>query len=183
MSTWRKTWWTAAGLTAAAGALGTPAVMSTAAALTMLIMLALSGAGMGWAFSGEGPGIQRSILRGTGLFTAPCLVPGLIHLLGPVAWALVATILLTSPTSVGLIRRLSARGLPPNHTDRAAPASPDAALRREWLESTRQLQRANSDSDRLLIVEVRAQILDDLVARYGGRLPRYVWAGAEAPKP
>lgn len=183
MSTWRKTWWTAAGLIAAAGALGTPGVMGTWPALTMLVMMALSGAGIGWAFTAENTDVRRSTRLGMWLVTAPFLVPGLVHLLGPVAWVLVGGVLVTSPPSVWLVRRFSSTAPGGNRNGGATPASPDDGLRREWLESTRQLREAASDGDRLLIVEARAQILDDLSARHGGRLPRYVWVGAEAPKP
>ena len=176
MTAWRTTWWTMAGLVAVAGALGTPLAMGKAHAVSLLVTLALFGAMMGWAFSGEFLKLRRTIPLGIAIFTAPFMMPGLVLILGPAAWALVGTLFLTCPYVVQPIRRLVTKRLPPVDTERAGLAPPDEALRLQWLESAKQLHSASSDKDRLLLVEVRAGILDDVADRYGAQLPDYVWA-------
>ena len=175
MTTWRTIWWVVAGVVAGAGALGTPLAIGTRQAVSLLIALAVVGALSGWVISGEHPSLRRPIALGIGIFAAPFIVPGLVHLLGPTAWALIGTLLLTSPYVIRRIGRRLARHLLPSETERAGLASPEEALRRQWLESTKQLRRASSDRDRLSVVELRAQILDDLVDRHGAQFPHYVW--------
>ena len=142
----------------------------------MIITLALFGAMMGWALSGEPPSQRRTIPLGIALFTAPFMVPGLVLFLGPAAWVLVGTLLLTSPYVVAPIGRLVAKWLRPTDTESVGLAPPDEALRLQWVESTKQLHSASSAEVRLLLVAVREGILDDVVDRYGAQLPDYVWA-------
>jgi len=176
MTAWRTTWWTVAGLVAVAGAIGTPLALGNAHAVSMLVTLALFGAMMGWAFSGEFPNLRRTIPLGIAISTVPFMVPGLVLFLGPAACALVGTLLLTSPYVVAPVRRLIAKRLRRTDIESVGLASPDEALRLQWVESTRQLHDASSDEDRRLIIELRAHILDDLVDRYGAELPVYVWS-------
>lgn len=175
MTAWRTTWWTMAGLVAVAGAIGTPLALGKGHAVAMLVTLVLFGAMMGWAFSGEFPNLRRTIPLGIAIFTVPFMVPGLVLFLGPALWALVGALLLTSPYVVAPIGRLVAKRLRRTDIESVGLASPDEALRLQWVESTRQLHSASSDEDRLLIIELRAHILDDLVDRYGPELPDYVW--------
>lgn len=176
MTAWRTTWWTIAGLVAVAGAIGTPLALGTAHAVSMLVTLVLFGAMLGWAFSGEFPKLRRTIPLGIAIFTVPFMVPGLVLFLGPAAWALVGALLLTSPYLVAPIGRLVARRLQPTDTESVGLASPGEALRLQWVESTKQLHSASNAEDRLLLVEVRAGILNDVADRYGAQLPDYVWA-------
>jgi len=175
MTAWRTTWWTMAGLVAVAGALGTPLAVGKAHAVSLLFTLSLFGAMMGWAFSGEFPNLRRTIPLGIAIFTAPFMVPGLVLFFGPAAWALVGTLLVTSPYVAAPVCRLVAKRLRPTDTKSVGLAPPDEALRLQWVESTKQLHNASSGEDRLLLVEVRAGILDDIADRYGALLPDYVW--------
>ena len=102
-------------------------------------------------------------------------MPGLVLFLGPAAWVLLGALLLASPYVIAIVRRLVAKRLRPTDIESVGLASPDVSRRLQWVESTRQLHSASSDEDRLLVVELRAHILDDLVDRYGAELPVYVW--------
>lgn len=176
MAAWRTAWWAAAGGAAVVGAVFTPVAMGTGHAVPLLVSLSVLGAIMGWAVFGELPGVRHPVRLGIATFTTPFVMPGLLLLLGPAtAWALVGTLFVTSPYVQVPIRRLVAERQHPSDIHRAGHASPEEALRRQWLESTRQLRRAPSDADRLLVVDLRAQILDDLVVHNGGHLPPYVW--------
>jgi hypothetical protein len=122
------------------------------------------------------PGIKHPILGGAALFVAPLLYPGLSQVLGPAAIGAIAALVLTSPWIVSFIgSRLRGRVLP-SQTEVAGMAAPDEALRLQWMESTRQLERASTPRQRLLVVHLREQILNDLVERSGGALPDFVWS-------
>jgi len=53
-------------------------------------------------------------------------------------------------------------------------------LERAWLASTDELARAGSASFRLQVIEVRAQVLDEIIERTGGTVPGYVWDAADS---
>jgi hypothetical protein len=99
-----------------------------------------------------------------------------------IAWALIGILLTTSASIVLNISRLIPNRCLPSDAERAGMAPPDEALRRQWTESTKQLCNASSDDDRLLLVGLRAQVLDDIVDRRDRMCPGWEasWSG-QAP--
>lgn len=170
-----RTWWAAVVLTAVVGTAGAPLVMSWAHAVSMLVTLPILGAAMGWALSEEFTSVRRPVLLGAGLFVVPFVLPGFEAVLGAATWVVLVALVLTSPWLAPLRRRVAARVLP-SDAGRSGPVPAEEGLRREWIESTRQLRSATDDSDRLVVVGARAEILEELAAR-GSPLPDYVWDG------
>jgi len=102
----------------------------------------------------------------------------LSQVLGPAAVGVVAALVLTSPAVTSHMERRLRGRLLPTQTELAGMGAPDDALRRQWMESTHQLENASTLRERLLVVHLREQILDDLVERSGGAVPEYVWSSA-----
>lgn len=178
MTIHRVVWGCAVVATVAIGLAGTLLAVPLEAVVAVGLMLVVFGALMGYAFKDELPRVRHPILIGAALFTGPGLYPGLAELLGPAAVGLVALLAVLSPPVVSLtVRRLRGRLLP-SETECAAMAPPEQALRLQWVESTRQLERAATLDEQLLVVQAREQILDDLVERSNGVLPDYVWRPA-----
>ncbi|WP_432479292.1 hypothetical protein [Nocardioides sp. GXQ0305] len=158
---------------------GTLVAVPLGGAVGIGLFLGVFGGAMGLAFRSDLPRVRHPVLAGAAVCAAPALYPGLSEAVGHgAALAVVAALVLTCPW----LHRRAARGLrrlvPPRSVGSGATAPPDRALRLQWDESTRQLERASTVGERLLLVRVREQILDDLVAASGGVLPGDVWAGA-----
>jgi hypothetical protein len=177
MNAHRVIWRAAALVTVAVALLGTVLTVPLEGVIGMGIMLAIFGGSLGLTYRPDLPDVKHPVLAGAVLFMLPALYPGLAGVLGEAALVLVGLLVLTSPwVTTRLVRWLRGRVLPT--ADQAAmEASPAEALRLQWEESTRQLARAASVPDQLLLVRLREQILDDVLARNGGVLPTYVWAG------
>jgi hypothetical protein len=181
MTTYRLAWRLAAGASGLAALVGSVVAMRLEMFLAILFTMAMFGGVMGYAFKEDLPEVRHPILGGAVLFTTPTLYPGLSQPLGAAAVGVVAALALTSPFIVAQAgNRLRPRMLP-SRVVMAALAGPDEALRRQWMESTRQLDQAATIQGQLLIVQVREQILDDLTDRNGGQLPDYVWDSCDGP--
>jgi urease accessory protein UreE len=63
----------------------------------------------------------------------------------------------------------------PSQEELAVMAPQQEALRLQWDESTRQLNRASTGRERVLVLSLREQILDDIARQTDGALPDYVW--------
>ena len=175
MRTYRRAWRLVVAAMVLTAVAGTVVAMRLDLILAIVFTMVLFGGVMGYAFKDDLPEVRHPVLGAAALFTAPALYPGLSQFLGAAAAAVVAVLVLTSPFVVARAgKRLRPRLLPPQ-VELAALAGPDEALRRQWTESTRQLDRAATLQDQLLIVRIREQILDDVVDRTGGQLPDYVW--------
>ena len=88
-------------------------------------------------------------------------------------------LLMMSSYAFGLVvpgLRQATRRLGSSDIERAALANEDEALRLQWLASTALLETGTTDKERLDVVHVRSQILDDLAERWGAQLPDYGWA-------
>ncbi len=158
------------------GVVGTALVMPWTQAVGIAVCVGVFGTFIGFAFGEEFSSLRRTVLVCAALFGLSALVlPGLVHLCGPVAFGVVAALVLASPEASRPIVRLLRPHLGPPDLQRAGMADPNEALRRQWLAATAQLEEAARTSDRLLLVELRSRILDDLLERGDGRLPGYVW--------
>ncbi len=179
MSVHRVVWALAVAATTLVGALATMGSMSQERAVATTLTTSAVGATLGYALSKDLPG-RHPVLAGAALFGWPTLVmPGLVHLLGPWALAVAGVLLVASPYVVGFIARglhRTARQLESSDVEWAALADEDEPLRRQWLASTALLETVTTDEDRLVVVQARSQILDDLSERWGAQLPDYVWA-------
>jgi len=174
-------WRSAVTLTVALALLGTVRAMPLAVFAASSFALATVGAMLGLAFRPDLPGVRHPILGGALILLLPGLYPGLAELVGPAAPGVVTVLVLTSPWLAARIVRWSRGRLLPTETQVAASAPPEEALRRQWEESTRLLELASTPRERMLAVDVRAQILDDLLRQTHGVLPGYVWASVPGP--
>lgn len=178
----RRLWWCSYGAGVFLGALGAAASLGPAAGIGTLVVLGAVGALVGYAMGRESRTGRYGALVGGSLAAAPVLVDGLVRLVGPVAAVIVAVAIVgTAPfVTAPIARALRSRARTRTDVEDAALASPDEALRRQWLASTGELARARNDRERLEVIEVRAQILNELAER--GRLPDFVFdqAGREA---
>jgi len=175
----RVLWALALAATTVVGALATLSALSPERAVATTFAMGAVGAVLGYAWSKDLPDVNHPVLVGAAVFGWPPLViPGLVHSLGVWALAVAGVLLLASPYVLGIVARAlhrTARRLESSDVERAALADEDDALRRQWLGSTALLETASTDEDRLVVVQVRAQILDELSERWGGQLPGYVW--------
>lgn len=176
MSAYRTLWRRVAAGTVGFGVLGAAGAMSLAEIVGVVVFLGVWGGALGYALSSELKRFRHPVPSGAGLAIGAALVlRGLAHLLGPLALAVVAALLLTSPYVVGLVVGWLRPRISPTDVVRAGSAAPDVALERQWVMSTALLEDASTDEERLLAIQTRAEILDDLTQRGGGRLPDYVW--------
>ena len=143
--------------------------------LAIAFAFAMFGALFAVAFQDDLKGVRYPVVKGALLGASPALIPGLGHVLGPSAGLVALGLALTTPWAVGQVVRRVQPLLGPSRVVQAGMAAPDEALRRQWVESSRQLREARTLSERMVVVRVRQQILDDLAARNGGQLPAFVW--------
>ena len=175
MRTCRQLWFSAAGGVCLLGLGGTAVALAPSLILWTGFALAMFGGLMAVTFKDDLAGVRHPVLSGAALATVPALLPGLSRVLGDATGAVLAVLVLSSPWVVVRAERRLRPWLGPARIVRAGMAAPGEALRRQWAESTRQLGEATSVADRLIVVHVRQQILDDVAARHGGQLPAFVW--------
>lgn len=176
MRTYRRLWRTTAGATALLAVGGSLVAIPATMFLAIVFTTVTFGALLALVFKEDLVGVRHPAVAGAVLATAPVLCPGLEYLLGPAAFGLAAVLVLASPSVVRRADPWLRRWLLPSRLEQAGMADPDEGLRRQWVESTRQLAEATSVADRMLVVQARRQILDDLTERTGGELPAFVWA-------
>lgn len=171
----RRLWRGAVGLTVTLALVGTALETPVWMIAGVGFFLASFGAVMALAFKADLPRLRHPVLAGAVLFTAPALCPGLARPLGPVQAVLVVGLLVVTCPAIAprVVRRLRGRLLP-SQEELAVMAPQQKALRLQWDESTRQLSRASTERERVLVLSLREQILDD-IARTEGALPDYVW--------
>ena len=107
--------------------------------------------------------VKHPVLKGAALAVVPTLVPGLSQVAGPAGTATAAVVALASPWLVSRVLRSVQPWLLPSRLVQAGMADEDEALRRQWAESTRQLRRAGTVADRLVVVQVRRLVHDPLI--------------------
>ncbi|RYP84053.1 hypothetical protein EKO23_17405 [Nocardioides guangzhouensis] len=173
----RRLWWTFFGVAVAAGSVGTLASLGPAQGIATLLTLLVVGGLIGFIVGRELPSSHYAVTGGATLVAAPVLIDGVVELFGPaVAFTVLVLVVATAPFVTGPVLRLvQRRTAVPEEVEEAALASPDEALRLQWRSSSAQLAQARNARERLLVVELRAQILDELAERDGGRLPDFVF--------
>lgn len=174
MRTCRHLWFTAIGVVSVLGLVGTVVAVEPALILWTGFALAVFGALMAVAFKDDLEGVRHPAAWGAVLAMAPALLPGLSRVLGDATLFVLVLLVVGSPWVLAWAERRLRPWLGPARLLRAGLAAPDEALRRQWTESTRQLAEATSVADRMIVVHVRQQILDDLAAEHGGQLPAFV---------
>jgi hypothetical protein len=175
MRTCRHVWFAAIGVVCVLGLAGTAAGVAPVLILWTGFALAVFGALLALSFKEDLAGVRHPILWGAALATTPALVPGLSDVLGDATAPVLIVLTLTSPWVLAQAEKRLRPWLGPARIVRAGMAAPEEALRRQWAESTRQLGEATSSADRLMVVAVRQQILDDIAAQHAGQLPPFVW--------
>ncbi|MGD9960136.1 hypothetical protein [Nocardioides sp.] len=178
----RSLWLCAFAVVTVVGAAATVASMSLLGTLITTLTMGVFGAALGYALGQDLPG-RGLIQKGAVIFGWPVLVlPGLAPLLGPWLLAVIGGLIVTSPDAIrAAYRVLGRRRTASSELHHAAEADTEDALRLQWAASSAQLEGARTDRDRLLVIEVRSQILDDLTERYGAHLPDYVWTSLHGP--
>ncbi len=180
MRTYRLGWHIVNGAVCLLALVGTAFAVQPVLFLAIGATLAMFGALMAVAFKDDLVDVRHPVLTGAALASTPALLPGLAQVLGSATMAVTAVLVVTSPWVVTWLDRRLRPWLLPARIVQAGMASPDEALRRQWAESTRQLARATSIPERMLVVQARQQILDDVAARNEDRLPPFVWSLPEA---
>lgn len=176
MSAHHIIWRLAATLTAIVAVVGTLAAHPVAPSLGIGVCAAACGAAMGLACRADFPRARHLPARGAASFVAPTLLPGLASASSPGTAAVLAVLLVVTapPVSSALVDALRGRVLP-SHTHVAGMAQHADALRRQWEQSTRVLETSLTLRQRLQIVMLREQILEELLELTGGVPPEYVW--------
>ena len=175
MSTYRVVWRVVATITVLLAAVATAFTMELGVLLAVAFALAVFGALIALTLRDDLENVRHPVLKGAALAMVPTLVPGLSQVAGPAGTATAAVVALASPWVVSRVLRSMHPWLLPSRLVLAGHPGLHEALRRQWAESTRQLRRAGSVADRLVVVQVRQQILDDIAMRSGCPLPSFVW--------
>lgn len=175
MSTYRVAWRVVATITVLLAAVATAFTMDPGVILAVAFALAVFGALIALTLRDDFEHVKHPVLKGAALAVVPTLVPGLSQVAGPAGTATAVVVALASPWVVSRVLGSVQPWLLPSRLVQAGMADEDEALRRQWAESTRQLRRAGTVADRLVVVQVRQQILDDITARSGCPLPAFVW--------
>lgn len=173
----RRLWWSCFGVAVAAGSVGTIASLGPAQGMATLLTLVVVGGLIGFIVGRELPESRYAATAGAAVVAAPVLIDGLVELFGPaVAVTVFVLVVATAPFVTGpVVRLVQRRTAMPDPVEEAGLASPDEALRLQWRSSSAQLARARDARERMLVVELRAQILDEIAERDGGRLPDFVF--------
>lgn len=177
MMTHTLLWRFAVGLTVTVAVAGTLGTFPLVALLAIGACLASFGAMLGLAFKTDLPRVRHPVLGGVALALAPGSMPGLAHVIGPaaaVAWGVLLIVM--SPLACGWLISIMRGRVLPSRIQQAGMAPLDDALRRQWETSRGMLDSSATLSERLLVVDLREQILEDLLDQAGGVLPDYVWA-------
>jgi hypothetical protein len=180
MRTYRLAWRVVVTVVALVAVLATALTMPPDLFLAVAVAMGLFGGLIAVSFQEDLAGVRHPIVKGVLLGVSVTLLPGLSRMLGPAAAAGAVAVVLAAPWVVQLVLVRLRRRSGPTRIARAGLADPDEALRRQWVESTRQLALATTLSERMVVVRVREQILDDVAARHGGWLPPYVWPVADS---
>lgn len=175
MSTYRAVWRVVATITVLLAAVATAFTMDLGVVFAAVFALAVFGSLIALTMRDELAHVRYPVPKGAALAAVPALVPGLSQVAGPAGTATAVVVAVASPWVVTRALRRVRPWLLPSLLVQAAMADEDDALRRQWAESTRQLQRATTVGERMVVVGVRQQILDDVAARSGGPLPSFVW--------
>lgn len=178
MSTYRVLWRVVATITVLLASVATAFTMDLGVIFAVAFALAVFGALIALTLRDDLEHVKHPVLKGAALAVVPTLVPGLSQVAGPAGTATAAVVALASPWVVSRVLRSVQPWLLPSRLVQAGMADEDEALRRQWAESTRQLRRAATVADRLVVVQVRQQILDDIAVRSGCPLPAFVWESA-----
>ena len=174
-------WWLVCGSAGTLGLLGglvsSPPGSVTALAISVGALGALMGVGS--RLSSETlpeTDLGRAVLRSAGVGALAVLGLVLPFLVFGKAWF--AGVLLLGVTSPPCVRLCRLR--------RHGPALPwgltgvEAELWTAWVVSGRALGHSRSMADTTVLIEVRQQMLDELVARHGG-IPEQLWSAGQAP--
>lgn len=188
MIAYRALWTAAVVFWAVLGLIGSLTVMSPGHAAAFVVAVGALGAVSGYACARELPAVRHPVWAGALLPVAVLvLMPGVVQLLGGIGIAVIAALVVTAPpvaSRIGVRLAQHRRRLDDGATAACQPPpTTDDGLSRQWIESTKLLDAARSPAERLSIVEVRSQILDDLVERWQGRVPDCVWRSVETSEP
>jgi hypothetical protein len=172
-----RLWWGCFWVAVTAGSVGTILSLGPPRAIATLLTLAVVGGAIGYIIGRELPSSRYAATSGAAIVSAPVLIDGLVELSGAaVAGCVFVLLLCTAPFLVRpALRQLRRRTAGPAPIEEAALASPDEALRLQWRSTTAQLAKARDARERLLVVQLREQILDEILERDGGRLPEFVF--------
>lgn len=181
MSTYRVVWRVVATITVLLAAVATAFTMELGVIFAAAFALAVFGTLIALTLRDDLGHVRHPVPKGAALAVVPVLVPGLSHVAGPAGTATAVVVAAGSPWVLTRVLRRVRPWLLPSLLVQAGMADEDDALRRQWAESTRQLQRATTVAERMVVVQVREQILDDVVARSGGPLPSFVWESSRGP--
>jgi hypothetical protein len=173
-------WWLVCGAAGVVGLLGGLAASPTgpvaALAISVGALGALTGAGCRLATETLPENIGRAMARSAGLGVVVILgfvLPFLVF--GPVWFAGVLALCVTCPPS---LRWCRSRCRGPSSFDQ--PTGIEAEQWAAWVMSGRALEHPLSAADAAVLVEVRQQVLDELVARHG-TIPVELWSVGQAP--
>jgi hypothetical protein len=175
MRTYRLVWRVIVTVVALVAVLATALTMPPGLFLAVALAMGLFGGLIAVSFQEDLADVRHPVVKGVVLAVSVTLLPGLSRLLGPAAAVAAVTVVLAAPWVVQKVLQRLRRRSGPTRIARAGLAEPDEALRRQWVESSRQLALATTPAERMVVVRVREQILDDVAARHGGWLPPYVW--------
>lgn len=174
-------WWLVCGAAGLVGLLGglaaSPPGLVTALAISVGALGALTGTACRLSTDALPEDLGRAIVRSAGLGVVAILgfvLPFLV--LGRVWFAGVLVLCATSPASLSWCR--SHRHGPSSSFH--GPAGIEAELWAAWVTSGRALEHHPSAEDAAVLVEVRRQVLDELVARHG-TIPVELWSAGQAP--
>jgi hypothetical protein len=181
MTTYRLVWRCTTIATVVLAMAATVLTVPVSMFLAIAFAFAMFGALFAVAFQDDLKDVRHPVLKGALLGASPALIPGLGHVLGPSAGLVALGLALSTPWMVAQVVRRLQTLLQPSRVVQAGMAAPDEALRRQWVESSRLLREATTPAERIIVVHVRQQILDDLAARNGGQLPGFVWDLAGPP--
>jgi hypothetical protein len=175
MRTYRSVWRVVVTVVALVAVVATALTMPPGLFLAVAVAMGLFGGLIAVSFQEDLADVRHPVVKGVVLAVAVTLIPGFSRLLGPAAATAAVVLVLAAPWLVEKVLDRVRRRSGPTRLTRAGLAEPDEALRRQWVESTRQLAQATTVAERMIVVQVREQILDDVAARHGGWLPPYVW--------
>jgi hypothetical protein len=173
-------WWLVCGAAGVIGLLGglatSPTGPVTALAISVGALGALTGAGCRLSTDALPEDLGRALVRSAGLGVVVILGFVLPFLVFGMAWF--AGVLLLCVTCPPSVRWCRSRWRGPSSFHQ--PAGIEAEQWAAWVMSSRALEHPLSAADAAILIEVRQQLLDELVARHGG-IPAQLWSAGQAP--